>query len=143
MENQWLLALKIAPEEYNAQKNRFLVVRSTEIFTVTTMFFSEDTSKLAAEVTTDGVLTDFDFTATLVDQFPLNEFVTVTCYQMYDTFLEKYVIRIRANGTLIGTKEWNQPPPQQYTNVEVYITGKSSDVPPKALISNPFLLQLP
>lgn len=116
------------------------MVKSNEIGLLIEIAFME-TGKLVAHAGGDhGHSSMFDDTS-ISDTFPLNEFMTVSCYQIYDTFLEKYVIRIRANGTVIRTKEWNSTPPNKITGVKVWTVD--TYLPLTVLLSNTYLFQLP
>ena len=71
----------------------------------------------------------------------LNEPTVITVYQVFDSFLQKYVTRLRVNGTVISKTEWNILPPDEYHNVLIYTTRYPYYCPTISL-SNLYLLEL-
>ena len=73
----------------------------------------------------------------------LNEPTVITVYQVFDSFLQKYVTRLRVNGTVISKTELNISPPDEYQNVQISTTDAAGDLISLISLSNLYLLELP
>ena len=135
MENQWMLTYKIAPKETGGNK-KFMTLRNDQRNQIVKMSLLNDL-KLCFELSMKGG--DISIKSNTIS---INEFVRVTCYEIFDSFLQKDIIRIRVNGTVVGTGVHSSSLPIQYTGGKLWAVNSNTDSQ-EILFEDTYLGELP
>ena len=120
MENQWMLTYEMAPKETGVDK-KFMTTRNDQRGQNLKMSLLQDL-KLHFELSMNGGKTTIES-----NTISINEFVRVTLYEIFDSFLQKDIIRIRVNGTVVGTGVHDRKLPTQYTGIKVWAVNSGTD----------------
>ena len=135
MENQWMLTYKIAPKETVGDK-KFMTLRNDQRLQSVKMSLLNDL-KLRFELSMNGGVISIKS-----NTISINEFVRVTCYEIFDSFLQKDIIRIRVNGTVVGTGVHSRSLPIQYTGGKLWAVNSNTDSQ-EILFEDTYLGELP
>ena len=136
--NHWLMSTKIKVFDYDTKPKGIIFITNDDI-SILKIVVDKVTAKLLMKLRTTGAQQNVFF-PTMPSLTPLNEPWLMTVYQVFDSFLQKYVVRVRVNGTVISTTEWNVSPPI-YGNVKLHTID---NIPVASVsLSNLYLLEIP
>lgn len=136
MENQWMLTCNIAPKETGVDGKKLMTLRNDQRLQSIKMSLLDDLRILVEVNINDGKI------ATKSNTISINEFVRVTCYEIFDSFLQKDIIQIRVNGIVVATGVHSKSLPIQYTGVKLWVVNSVTDSQ-KILFADTYVGEIP